>query len=59
MIKKAILGVIDVNGDLGERMDRLFDINVNDTDSIPRYIAIKPKNDDDFLKYKENIMDPL
>jgi hypothetical protein len=32
LIKKAILGVIDVNGDLKERMDRIYNLNITDPD---------------------------
>jgi len=44
-LNKALLGVIDVDGDCGERLDRWFGMDVNTT-TLPKMIAIKPTNND-------------
>ncbi|KAM3134278.1 hypothetical protein pb186bvf_013563 [Paramecium bursaria] len=50
LLNKAILGVIDVNGDCKDRLDRWFQIDVNTTE-FPKLIAVKPNGEGQFLKY--------
>lgn len=58
LLNKAIVGIVDVNNDAAERIERLFNINV--TTDVPKYIMIKPKNENnEFFKYKEDYMDPI
>jgi hypothetical protein len=56
-VRKAALGLLDINNDARERLERIFDINVT-TDS-PKLIAIKPITDDKFEKFIDDTLDPV
>ncbi|CAD8063976.1 unnamed protein product [Paramecium sonneborni] len=58
LLNKAILGVLDVDGDCQERLERVYEINVNTT-QLPQLIAMKPIDDNRFYKYKKGPLDPV
>jgi len=58
LVRKAALGILDINGDVKERLERLFPFNA--TTDIPRLIAIKPITDERYEKfYDDNTLDPI
>lgn len=58
LVRKAALGLLDVNNDCKERLERIFDINLA-TDP-PKLIMIKPITDDKYEKFIDvDTLDPV
>lgn len=47
LLNKAIVGLLNIENDASDRLDRWFDININTT-TLPRMIALRPQSGDRF-----------
>ena len=57
LVRKAALGLLDVNGDALKRIERIFSFNL--ITDIPKLVAIKPLDDLRYDRFVDDTLEPL